>query len=72
MVIIIDDKLLHSKEGQPLRSLSLSRRLMTPNAGMVIWYTFSDPEEAVNARLIGHYEVISGQDIGVTVLDQGG
>ena len=29
------------------------------------------PEEAVNTRLIGH-EVISGQDIDVTALDQGG
>jgi hypothetical protein len=39
---------------------------------MVICYTLSLPEEAVNPRLIGHYEVIRGQDIDVTVLDQGG
>jgi hypothetical protein len=39
---------------------------------MVIWYTLSLPEEAVNPRLIDHYGVISGQDIDVTVLDQGG
>jgi hypothetical protein len=45
--------------------------LNAPNGGMVICYTFSVPEEAVNPRLIGHYEVISGQDIDVTVLDQG-
>ena len=49
-----------------------SDELNAPNGGMVIWYTFSVPEEAVSARLIGHCEVISGQDIDVTVLDQGG
>jgi hypothetical protein len=39
---------------------------------MITWYTFSVLEEAVNPRLIGHYEVISGLDIDVTVLDQEG
>ena len=46
--------------------------LIAPIGGMVTWYTFSVPEEAVNPRLVGHYEVISGLDIGVTVLEQVG
>lgn len=28
--------------------------LIAPIGGMVTWYTFSVPEEAVNPRLIGH------------------
>jgi hypothetical protein len=46
--------------------------LIAPIGGMVSWYTFSVPEEAVNPRLVGHYEVLNGLDIDVTVLDQEG
>ena len=46
--------------------------LIAPIGGMVTWYTFSVPEEAVNPRLVGHYEVISGLDIDITVLEQVG
>jgi hypothetical protein len=46
--------------------------LVAPIGGAVSYYTFSVPEEAVNPRLIGHYEVISGLDIDVTVLDEEG
>ena len=43
-----------------------------PIGGALSWYTFTVPEEAVNPRLIGTYELISGLDIDVTVLDQEG
>lgn len=46
--------------------------LVAPIGGAVSWYTFSVPEEAVNPRLIGQYEVLSGLNIDVTVLDQEG
>jgi hypothetical protein len=46
--------------------------LVAPIGGALSWYTFTVPEEAVNPRLIGTYEVISGLDIDVTVLDQEG
>jgi hypothetical protein len=49
-----------------------SDELIAPIGEMVHWYTFSVPEEAVNPRLIGRYEVLSGLDIDVTVLDQEG
>jgi len=40
--------------------------LVAPIGGALSWYTFTVPEEAVNPRLIGTYEVISGLDIDVT------
>lgn len=46
--------------------------LVAPIGGALSWYTFTVPEEAVNPRLIGTYELISGLDIDVTVLDQEG
>lgn len=49
-----------------------SNDLIAPIGGMVSTYTFSVPEEAVNPRLIGQYEVLSGLDINVEVLEQGG
>ena len=33
-------------------------------------YTFSVHEEALNPRLVGHYEVLSGQNIEVNVYDK--
>jgi hypothetical protein len=46
--------------------------LVAPIGGALSWYTFTVPEEAVNPRLIGTYEIISGLEIDVTVLDQEG
>ena len=46
--------------------------LIAPTEGVTTYYTFTVPEEAVNPRLIGHYEVISGLDMDVTVLGEEG
>ena len=46
--------------------------MVAPIGGAVTWYTFTVPEEETNPRLIGHYEVLSGLDIDVTVLEQEG
>ena len=46
--------------------------LVAPIGGALSSYAFTVPEEAVNPRLIGTYEVISGLDIDLTVLDQEG
>lgn len=50
----------------------VSDGFVAPIGGMIMYYTFSVPEEAVNPRLIGQYEVLSGLDMDVTVLDQDG
>jgi hypothetical protein len=45
---------------------------IAPNGGEVTFCTFSVPEEAVNPRLVGQYQVRNGHTIDVTVLDQEG
>jgi hypothetical protein len=50
-------------------ALRRSDDLIAPIGGMTTYYDFSVPEVAVNPRLIGHYEVLSGLDINVDVTD---
>jgi hypothetical protein len=45
---------------------------VAPIGGQISYYTFSVPEEAINPRLVGQYEVLNGQTIKVDVLDQEG
>jgi hypothetical protein len=42
---------------------------IAPIGGEITYYTFSVPEDAVNPRLIGQYEVLNGETIKVEVLD---
>lgn len=49
-----------------------SNDLIAPVGGMISTYTFSVPYEAVNPRLVGRYDVLSGLNINVEVLEQEG
>ncbi|MGA7368952.1 MAG: hypothetical protein WBX01_07480 [Nitrososphaeraceae archaeon] len=50
----------------------ISDGLIAPLGNHVTYYTFSIPEDAVNPRLVGHYNVLSGQGMDVTVIDNEG
>lgn len=45
---------------------------VAPIGGEISFYSFSVPENAVNPRLVGQYNVLNGQTIQVDILDQKG
>jgi hypothetical protein len=54
------------------QSINVASGEIAPIGGAITYYAFSVPEEAVDPRLIGQYEVLNGQTIKVDVLDQEG
>jgi hypothetical protein len=47
-----------------------SEDLIAPIGNNLIHYDFTVPEDAVNPRLIGHYNVASGLNLEVAVIEQ--
>lgn len=54
------------------QSINVLSGEVAPIGGQISYYTFSVPEEAINPRLVGQYDVLSGQTIIVDVLEQEG
>ena len=70
ILLFLPTNTLRSQLGS--QSINVLSGEVAPIGGQISYYTFSVPEEAVNPRLVGQYDVLDRETIVVDVLEQEG